>query len=215
MKIIATLEKMSETNLASRLRNKYQQQPNGENLPESTRTSEDPTDPLAATEPVSLVGIDREHPIVRELENLTEDYFTLVMSAGSALETANPSPRQLMRFSRLYMSDRVTTVEELSDCLRRSSFLDYNLLQRTISMFLKEGHPLVSNLSDYIQQLTNFKKSTTLNKFMETIKNAQKYGKVKVNLVGMWLTKTMDDLEKLLQEKFQERNNSCSTMIGE
>ena len=92
------------------------------------------------------------------------------MSAESALETANPSPRQLKRFSQLYISNRVaTTVEELFDCLGELSFLDYALLEHTISMFLKEAQPVVSDLSDYIQQLKNLKKSTTLNEFMEIV----------------------------------------------
>ena len=66
-KIIAALEKMSETSLASRLRNKYQQQTNGENLPpETTRTSQDQ---LATPERVLI--IDRiYHPIARGLDIL-------------------------------------------------------------------------------------------------------------------------------------------------
>ena len=228
-KIIAALEKMSETSLASRLRNKYQQQPNGENLPETTRTSE------AATEIV--LSIDSNHPIVRGLEILTDDYFQLVMSAELALETANPSLRLIKRFSQLYLpGQKVTTVDKLFDCLRKFSFLDYTLLEKTISTFLKEAHPVVSDLSNYIQQLTNFKKSTTLNEFLETIKNAQKPKdgtgacKVTLCLVGGWLTKTIESLDKLLGEiSVHDKRlvlahlrivrgpayNSCSTMMGE
>ena len=107
----------------------------------------------------------------------------------------------------------MTTVEELFDCLGELSFLDYALLEKTISMFLKEAQPVVSDLSDYIQQLTNFKKSTTLNEFMETIENAQKSKegtgacKVTLRLVGGWLTKTMEDLDKLLKEIFQDKSS--------
>ena len=150
--------------------------------------------------------------------------------------TANPSLRQLKRFSQSFMSDRVvTTVEELFDCLGEFSFLDYDLLEHTISMFLAEAQPVVSDLSEYIQQLTNFKKSTTLSEFMETIENAQisKDGtgacKVILCLVGGWLSKAIEDLEKLLKEIFQDKSsvlanltisrgftyNSCSTMMGE
>ena len=64
VKIIAALEKMSETNLASQLRKKYQQQlqPNGEVA--TTRTSKDPTDQPAATE--SMLKVDRKD-FAREL----------------------------------------------------------------------------------------------------------------------------------------------------
>ena len=216
-KIIAALEKMSETSLASRLRNKYQQQPNGENLPETTATE---------------IVLSIKHPIARELESFKKSYARLVMSAKSALVTANPSSLQLNMFFQFYMNDRVSTVEELFDCLREFSFLDYHLLETTISMFLMEAQPVVSDLSDYIQQLNNFKKSTTLNEFMETIKNAQKSkdGKVIFRFVGGWLTKTLEDLDKLVQERFQDRSSvlaahltivddstydSCSTMMGE
>ena len=86
--------------------------------------------------------VDRKAQVARELESAKDGYARLVMSAESALETANPSPRQLKRFSQLYMSDRVvTTVEELFDCLGDLSFLDYALLEHTISMFLKEAQP--------------------------------------------------------------------------
>ena len=176
--IIAALEKMSETRLASQLKKKYKQQLSYQNPPLTTpsriRTSEDPTDQQASTADERVLKIDRKDQFARELESVKESYAQLVMSAESALETANPSPRQLKRFSQLYMSDRVTTVEELFDCLGEFSFLDYALLEHTISMFLKEAQPVVSILSDYIQQMTNFKKSTTLSEFIETIENAQK-----------------------------------------
>ena len=166
----------------------------------------------AATERV--LKVDRKDQVAKELESIKKSYARLVMSAESALETANPSPRQLKRFSQLYVSDRiVTTVEELFDCLGEFSFLDYALLKHTISMFLKEAQPVVSDLSDYIQQLTNFKKSTTLSEFMETIENAQKSKegtgacKVTLRLVGGWLAKTMEDLDKLLKEIFQDKSS--------
>ena len=211
VKIIAALENMSETSLASQLRKKYQQRPNDENPPATTRTCKDPTDQQAATELV--LKVDRKDQVARELESIKKSYAWLVMSAESALETANPSPRQLNRFSQLYMSDRVSTVEELFECLGEFSFLDYALLEHTISMFLKEAQPVVNDLSDYIQQLTNFKKSTTLSEFVETIENAQKSEegtgacKVTLRLVGGWLTKTMEDLDKLLKEIFQDKSS--------
>ena len=204
---------MSEKRLASQLRKKYQQQPNDdEDPPATTRISKEPT---AAT--ARVLKVDREDQVAIELESLKERYARLLMNAESALETANPSPRQLKRFSQLYVSDRVvTTVEELFDCLGEFSFLDYALLERTISMFLKEAQPLVSALSDYIQQLKSFKKSTTMSEFMETIETAQSSitteevtgtCTVILRLVGGWLTKTMEDLDKLLKEIFQDKSS--------
>ena len=211
VKIIAALEKMSETRLASQLRKKYQQQPSDENRPMTVLTSEDLE---LAVQQARVLKVDRKDQVARELENIEKRYFQLMMSAESALETANPSPRQLMRFSQFYMSDRVvTTVEELFDCLGELSFLDYALLEHTISVFLKEAQPVVSDLNDYIQQLTNYKKSTTLSEFMETIENAHKSKEgtgactVTLRLVGGWLTKTMEDLNKLLKEIFQDKSS--------
>ena len=213
VKIIAALENMLETRLVSQLRKRYQQQPNDGNPP-VTRClkAEDSTDQQAATERV--LRIDRKDQVARELESIKKCYIRLMMSAESALETANPSPRQLKRFSQSYMSDQVvTTVEELFDCLGELSFLDYALLEHTISMFLEEAQPVVSDLSDYIQQLNNFKESTTLNELMETIENAHKSKEgtgactVTLRLVGGWLPKTMEDLDKLLKEIFQDKSS--------
>ena len=110
VKILAALEKMSETSLVIQLRKKYQQQPNDEM---TKLTSED----LEQQTATRVLKVDREDQVTRELESIKKMYAQLVMSAESALETANPSPRQLKRFSQLYMSDRVSTVEELFECL--------------------------------------------------------------------------------------------------
>ena len=99
VKIIAALEKMSETSLASQLRKKYQQQRPGneKNRPATTRTSEEPTDQQVATERV--LKVDRKDKVSKELESIKEGYVRLLMSAESALQTANPSPQQLKRSS--------------------------------------------------------------------------------------------------------------------
>ena len=213
-KIITALENMSETSLASKLRKKYQQQQHSDENAATTRSSKKEESPIdAATERV-ILKLDRKDQVAKEIESLKESFVRLVMSAESALETAGPTSRQLKRFSQSYISNRVvTSVEELFDCLGELSFLDYALLEHTISMFLKEAQPVVSDLSDYIQQLTDFKKSTTLNEFMDTIKKAQKPNKgsgmctVTLHLVGGWLIKTMEDLERLLKEIFQDKSS--------
>ena len=72
------------------------------------------------------------------------------------------------------MKDRVvTTVEELFDCLEKFCFLDYALLESIISLLLKESQSVVCDLSDYIKQLSLFKKSTTLSEFVKSIEKAQ------------------------------------------
>ena len=200
-KIIPALEEMSENNLASRLKKKYVYQQD-ENPPTTTRK-------LASE---TVLKVDRKDRVARELESLKENHLRLVRSVESALEAVNPLPRQLKRFSQAYLSNRVVrTVEELFDSLGEFCFLDYALLECIISHFLKEAQPVVNCLGDYIQQLTNFKSSTTLREFMESIQNAQKSKeglcKVTLRLVGGWLEKTMKDLDRLLKEIFQDKSS--------
>ena len=197
---------MSEKNPASQLRNKYLR-------PHCTLATCTPTG--TCSEEQSLVlKVHRKDNVARELERLKKMYFRLKMTAESALETANPSLRELKRFSQEYLSDKeVTTVEELFDCLKEFCFLDYALLENIVSIFLDSEERIVTDLNDYIQQLTDFKSSTTLNEFMETIENAQKSIQgtgactVTLRLVGGWLEKTMQDLDKLLREIFQDKTS--------
>ena len=145
-KIIAALENMSEKSLASRLRRKYVMQ-HQDDPPVTTPTSG--PDVHAALCKLEL-KVDRKDLVARELERLKEAHLRLKMLAESALESVNPSPRQLKRFSQEYMSNRVvTTVEELFDCLEEFCFLDYALLENIISIFLDNEPHTVSNLNDY------------------------------------------------------------------
>ena len=200
-KIIAALEEMNETRLASRLNSKYLHQ-------------KDETGPLLHQQAMleTELKINRNGQVSRELDSLKENYLRLKISAETALEKAEPLPRQLRRFSQEYLSNRVLgTVEELFDYIGEFCFLDYTLLENTISFFLKEAQAIVSNLGDYIQQLTNFKSSTTLRDFMDSIEKAHKSiaksGTVTLRLVGGWLEKTMQDLDKLLKEVFQDKKS--------
>ena len=220
-KIIAALENMSEKSISSQLRKKYAMQ----DQPVKTPTSEGPLDlfrrPCECNHELMIervLKVDRKDLIGKELERLKKTYFRLKMSAESALESANPSPRQLKRFSQEYLSDReVTTVEELFDCLEEFCFLDYALLENIISIFLDNKAQIISDLNDYIQELTDFKKSTTLNEFTQRIETAQKplgtaneatgVCTVTLRLVGGWLKKTMEDLQKLLKEVFQDKSS--------
>ena len=75
---------------------------------------------------------------------------------------------------------------------------------------------MVDDLRAYIEQLANFKLSTTVQEFMDSIEQAQQSSErselctVNLHLVGGWLTKTMDDLEKLVNEIFKNKTHVLS-----
>ena len=106
------------------------------------------------------------------------------------------------------------TVEEFFDQQKPFYFLQYALLEKRFKYFLKERE-VAENLCDYLKQLANFKSSTTVRDFMNSIEEAQqsrstaarkeKVCTVTLRLVGEWLEKTMDDLEKLVNELFKEK----------
>ena len=211
-KMIAALEDMSENKLAGQLRKKYvyQQQPRDECQTDSPKA----TDDQQAAE-VTL-KVNKQDQITRELESLEKKYIRLVIDTQLALEAANLSPVTLGNFSQFYMYEKVTTVEELFQLIKPFCFLDYFLLETAITVLLDPAHKVVDDLSDYVKQLTNFKESTTLGDFMQSIENAQKSLTTKegtgvctvtLRLVGGWLTKTMDDLDKLLKEIFQDKSS--------
>ena len=123
-------------------------------------------------------------------------------------------PIKLKRFSQFYINDEVTTtVEELFDQLKPFCFLEYSLLETIISFFLDKTQLVVSNFNDYVQQLAEFKTSTTIQQFMETVqkplttKEGVQVCTVTLRLVGGWLAKTMEDMEKLLKEIFQDKKS--------
>ena len=210
--LISALEKMSETSLAKQLRKKYEK-------PAVTCDAES-TDNLSVSKPVVL-KINRKEIIVRELEDIEKKYLRLIVETESAMDTCNPSQMQLKRFSKFYTSVRVTTVDELFDHLEQYCFLDYTLLEMVISFFLKDRAAfVVSEFHAYIRHLEEFKSSTTIRQFMESIEKAQKQlttttGGVEtctvcLRLVGGWLEKTMADLDELLKELFQDKRSVLS-----
>ena len=214
-KIIAALEDMGENNLASKLRKKYvqQQQGDAESRFEQTSTVEDQH---PSSESVVL-KVDRKEQIARELERLERKYLRLVINAQKTMEAANLSVIDLESFSKYYLNDEVTTVKELFQIIKPFCFLDYSLLETAIEVLIDPAHRVVSDLGEYDEQLTNFKKSTTLSDFMESIETAQKSltteegtgaaCTVTIRLVGGWLEKTMDDLDKLLKEIFRDKSS--------
>ena len=211
-KIIPALEEMDETSLASRLNSKYLHKKD-EIAPFPQEIHVEDQQAMPETE----LKIDRYDQVGRELESLKKNYLRLRISAEKALlEEVKPSLLELSRFSQEYLSNRVETVKELFDCIGEFCFLDYTLLENTIDFFLKEPQAVVSDLSDYIQQLTEFKSSTTLEEFKDNIEKAHKSiatkegtksGTVTLRLVGGWLEKTMQDLDKLLKVVFQDKKS--------
>ena len=212
-KMVTGLEDMSENNLASQLRKKYvyQQQPRDESQTDSPKTTND----QHVTEKVVL-KVDKQDQVARELESLEKKYLRLVIDAQSTMEAANLSVIELGNFSQFYLNEEVTTVKELFQLIQPFCFLDYSLLETAITFLLDPAHKVVADLSEYVKQLTNFKKSTTMKDFMQSIENAQKSLTTKegtgvctvtLRLVGGWLSKTMDDLDKLLKEIFQDKSS--------
>ena len=213
-KVIAALEDMSENNIASQLRKKYvyQQQPRDERQTDSPKAA---TDDQQVTEKVVL-EVDKQDQVARELESLENKYLRLVIDARSTMEAANLSVIELESFSQFYLDKEVTTVKELFQLIKPFCFLDYSLLETAITFLLDPAHKVVVDLSEYVKQLTNFKKSTTIKDFMQSIEKAHKSlttrqetvaCTVTLRLVGGWLTKTMDDLDKLLKEIFQDKSS--------
>ena len=202
-KVIEALERMSQNKLANRLRERY--------------TSLSPlltcTDPCLDASNIELT-VDKEAKVVHEIEALGERYLQLVMEAESAVEEANPPLKKLKRFSQYHKKPEVKTVEELFDQMKPFYFLEYAMLEKIIKFFLSQG-TVVDDLHDYLQQLAIFKSSTTVREFMESIEQAQQSRNtvpkkhqlctVTILLVGEWLEKTMDDLEKLVKELFKDK----------
>ena len=200
MSVIEALENMSEKSLANKLRNKY------------TSPSQQPSADvcLAETQPTSsnvLLEVDRSDTIPVDMEELKDLYYELVTETEKGLESVNP--RDIERFSEHYMTEEVTTVKELLDQLKPIFFLDYALLEKIIKVLLKQNQSVISKLDDYIQRLKQFKKSKTLQQFIENIETAQNASPqtctVTLQLVGGWLPKTISDLEKLLEEIFYKK----------
>ena len=214
-KMIAALKDMDENNLASKLREKYVQQQQPQDVESRTYQMTTKEDLHPSSESVVL-KVDRQERVARELERLERNYVRLVSSAQEAMEAANLSMIKLENFSEYFLNDEVTTVKELFQLMKPFCFLDYSLLETAIEVLIDPAHRVVSDLSEYVEQLTNFKKSTTLRDFMESIETAQKSLTTKeeagactvtIRLVGRWLEKTMDDLDKLLKEIFQDKSS--------
>ena len=222
-KVIEALEHMSEVRLANQLRNKYcctEAQIECETA--ASQTSLEPSD-SQVTEKV--LKVDKQDTVAKKIEEFGEKYLKLVGKSESALKSANPQPREIKRFSAYYemaSSDEVTTVEKLFDQLEPLYFLDYAMLEKIVKFFLDQAQPVVGELNDYIQELNEFKSSTTVQQFMEsievaleshtTIERPKAAVTVTLRLVGGWLKKSITDLHLLLKELFREKSSVLSLL---
>ena len=149
------------------------------------------------------------------MEALGVSYLQLVMDTESAVEESNPPLKKLKRFSQCFMSKEILSVDELFDQLKPFYFLEYIMLEMIVKFFLPQTHSIADDLRDYLEQLECFKTSNTIRQFMESIEQAQQSHStiserpglctIKLYLVGGWLDKTIEDLEKLVKELFQDK----------
>ena len=213
--VVEALEKMSELRLAHQLREKYCTQQHKDEKP-PTSTSEEQADSQAIER---VLKVDRKDRVAREIEGFEDKYLVIVRELEATLKRENPSGREINRFSNYYMSKEVTKVEELFDHLQPLDYLNYTMLEKIIKYFLKQGQPVIGDLNDYIQDLEKFKQSTSVLQFMESIEAAQRPLSeteipgtitVKLRLVGGWLKKTMNDLDKLLKVLFEDKSSVLS-----
>ena len=202
-KVIEALKSISQTVLASQLKEKY-----------CTFEALPAAGPIVVTpDPEIELVVDRQELIGQEIENLEDKYLRLVLKVEKAMQAeASRSSLKLKRFSRYYgIKLQLTTVEELFDELEPFNFLDYVLLEKMVNFFLS-SNSVVGDLHAYLQQLAKFKSSTTLRQFMDKIERAQQPHSTRqglctitLRLVGGWLAKTMDHLEKLVKEVFKDK----------
>ena len=174
--VIEALEKMSELRLASRLREKYcrtqhHTEHRDEKPSEKTLKSEEQAE---VTEMEKVLKLDRKDAVAQEIEILEENYLKVVTSTECAVENTKPTAKKIKRFSQFYMKDEVTSVEELFDQMKPFYFIDYILLEKMVKFFLEQDCSVNSKLDEYIHQLNEFKSSTTVQQFMESIEAAQK-----------------------------------------
>ena len=230
MSIIEALEGMSEVNLAKKIRKKYMNSEHMNEVPAKPRSRLNLVQKLKkkiwfpaarpqpsrtpaheaqqiSTDKVHVVELHRSDAISQRIENLWDKYFQLVKEIESGLKSANPSSSDIRVFSQVYMNDvTVSTVDELFNKLEPFYIFDYALLEKISECLLKQE---LSKLNDYIREVQEFKKSTTVQQFMENIETAHNESPrtctVTIQLVGSWLPKTISDLEKLLTELFRKK----------
>ena len=215
--VFEALEKMSELRLANQLRVKYYTQQHQDEKPLTSKSEEQPDSQV--TEMEKVLKIDQKDAVVQELESLEVHFFELVTSTENSLKKVGPSATMIKRFAQFYMKAEVDNVDELFDQMKPFFLFDYRLLEKIVEVFLKHEQSVVCELNQYIQRLNDFKSSTTVQQFMQSIETAQKpltttdsstKTTVVIQLVGNWLQKTIMDLDKLLKVLFQDKASVLS-----
>ena len=216
--VVDALEKMSENSLANRLRSAYVAA-----SPRAATYASTPHVPVpesTSSEELELT-ISRKDEIAREIEDLRYEYFALIRETESAVKKLKPLSNDLKRFSQNYiLGKEVSTVDELFDHLKPFNLLEYALLQTIVKVFFVAPNTVDDKISDYVEHLENFKTSTTIRQFMDSIEQAQQSHSatserpglctVKLCLVGRWTDRTMDELDKLVKEVFREKRHVLS-----
>ena len=198
-KAIDALEIMAMNVLAKELKEKYIS-------PLSSRPSR-----IESSEKV--VTVERQEMVVSEIEGLERKYLDLVMETESSVEKSNPPLRNLERFSQHFMNKNVSSVKELFNRLKPFYLFKYALLEMVVEFFLPREHVVVDKLRDYHRELVKFMSSTTLLQYMEHIQESKRRKKMRKNglctitihLDDGWLSRSMEDLEKLVKELFKEK----------
>ena len=232
MTVIEALKKMSEVNLAKKIRKKYISPEHVEEMPAKPRSRLNLVQKLkkkvwfpaawqqppaascvpvheaqqTSTDKVHIVELHRSDAFSKQIQNLWNKYFRLVKEIKSGLKSANPPSSDIEVFSKVYMCDEVSTVEGLFDQLKPFYFFDYALIEKISECLLMQE---LSILNEYIREVEEFKKSTTVQQFMENIESVHNESPqtctVTIQLVGSWLPKTISNLEKLLDELFHNK----------
>ena len=221
-KIIMALEEMKEFTLAAQLKQRYAGPAHKEVIEESD---------LQGT----MMKLPRNEKIAKELEELERQHFDLVAEAEEVLTSINPPLMKIKRFSHMYMAGvNLSSVKELFDEMNKlSSCLHYSLLENIIRLFLKNT-TVSGRFREYSEHVEQFKESTTVQQFMESIEKVQgqtstkregletseksqpqtgaakegiKMCTVKICLVGGWLPMTIKDLDTLIKEVFRGKSS--------
>ena len=209
--VVEALEKMSEQRLADQLRIKYCTQQHQDEKPLTSRREEQADSQNAER----VLKLNSHDAVAKGIVSLEENYFNLVTSTEDALNNVCLSATKIKRFTQfMCMKAEVDNVDELFDQMKPFYFIDYRLVEKIVKFFLEQDQSVNSKLDEYIRQLNDFKSSTTVQQFMESIETAQRplatadsstKTTVIIQLVGNWLQKTIKDLDKLLKVLFQDK----------
>ena len=217
--VVEALKKTPELRLADQLRVKYCTQQHQDEKQLTSKSEEQGDSQVNKAERV--LKVDRKDMVSQEIESFKVNYFELVTSTEDALQNLGLPARKIKRFTQFYMKAEVDNVEKLFDQMKPFYFLDYDLLEKIVEVLLKQEQSVICELNQYIQRLDDFKSSTTVQQFMESIKAAQKplttmdsctKTTVVVQLVGGWSQKTIVDLDKLyiLKKLLQDKTSVLS-----